>query len=84
MTEVWKTIRDECGKLSICTYKDTGCSDCIVNQTFNKIENALEKQIAKKPIDKLMYIECPACENIEIDDCSYCPNCGQKLDWSEV
>ena len=45
---------------------------------------ALEKQVPKKPIDKLMYIECPSCENVGIEDCNYCPECGQRLDWSEV
>ena len=42
---------------------------------------ALEKQIAKKPVDKIMYLECPACGDVGILDCEYCPVCGQKLDW---
>lgn len=42
---------------------------------------ALEKQIPKKPIDKLMYLECPTCGDVGIEDCGYCPCCGQKLDW---
>lgn len=44
---------------------------------------ALEKQIPRKPIDKLMYLECPTCGDVGILDCGYCSACGQKLDWSE-
>jgi len=57
---------------------------------------ALEKQIPKKPkylplkegITTTNY-ECPICgcrrlgHGIDLDKC-YCPDCGQKLDWSEV
>lgn len=56
--------------------------------------NALEKQIAKKPKYlplkegiTLTNYECPICgcrrlgHGIDIDKC-YCPECGQKLDWS--
>ena len=44
---------------------------------------ALEKQIPKKPIDRCMYKECPICGNVEIEFCKHCPDCGQKLDWSD-
>lgn len=57
---------------------------------------ALEKQIPKNlyiwgdgyyngELILDMY-DCPNCEKsyeIECDDYKYCPNCGQKLDWSE-
>lgn len=42
-----------------------------------------EKATAKKVVDKLMYLECPNCGDVGIEDCGYCPCCGQKLDWSE-
>ena len=45
---------------------------------------ALEKQIQKKPIDRCIYKECPTCGNVEIEFCKHCPDCGQKLDWSDV
>lgn len=45
---------------------------------------ALEKQIAKKPIDRIAYYDCPCCGEVDIIGCLYCPVCGQKLDWSEV
>lgn len=43
---------------------------------------ALEKQVAKKPVDRFMFKECPTCGSVEIEGCGYCPECGQKLDWS--
>lgn len=65
--------------------------------SIEKYKAADEKQKAKKPhlwgdgyyngeliID--MY-DCPNCEKsyeLECEEYDYCPNCGQKLDWSEV
>ena len=56
--------------------------------------NALEKQIPKKV--QLRHIrkfdgfddgECPTCGNSVSRDCdgtdNFCPDCGQKLDWSD-
>lgn len=58
---------------------------------------ALEKQISKKPKYEgdgyadghLVYDTwiCPCCEKsyeVDYDNYDYCPNCGQKLDWSET
>ena len=58
--------------------------------------HALEKQIPKKPTYEgdgysdghLVYDTwiCPLCEKryeVDYDDYDYCPNCGQKLDWSD-
>lgn len=58
---------------------------------------ALEKQIAKKPTyegdgyapDGTFVYDtwiCPCCDEryeVDYDDYDYCPNCGQKLDWSD-
>ena len=57
---------------------------------------ALEKQIPKKVTlegdgysdGHLVYDTwiCPLCEKryeVDYDDYDYCPNCGQKLDWSD-
>lgn len=49
--------------------------------TFNSLLEAREKQEPKEPTDRCMYKECPACGNVEIEFCKYCPSCGQKLDW---
>ena len=53
------------------------------NFTFESLLEAREKQIAKKPIDRCVFKECPNCGEIEIQYCNHCPRCGQKLDWSE-
>lgn len=45
--------------------------------------SALKKRIPREPIDKFMFKECPNCKNVEILNCIYCSDCGQKLDWSK-
>lgn len=51
---------------------------------------ALEKQIAKKPVDTEEFTEggwigkCPHCGSDCNDVMNYCDKCGQKLDWGEV
>lgn len=67
-----------------------------VNGDFKDTGKAFEKQIAKRPYyegdgyaDGQMVYDtwiCPNCESeyeVEYDDYGYCPNCGQKLDWSD-
>ncbi len=65
--------------------------------TFKRVIEAREKQIAKKPTYEgdgyapdgtLVYDTwiCPCCDKryeVDYDDYDYCPNCGQKLDWSD-
>lgn len=48
---------------------------------------ALEKQVAKKPVDVIAringkYGKFPSC-NCNVLRMSYCERCGQKLDWSD-
>lgn len=50
---------------------------------FTLAIQALEKQVAKKPVDKIMFEECPNCGSVEIANCRYCCECGQKIDWSD-
>lgn len=49
--------------------------------TIEECRAAVEKQVAKKPVDKIMFLECPNCGDVGILDCLYCSCCGQKLDW---
>ena len=49
--------------------------------TVEECRVAVEKQVAKKPVDKIMFLECPNCGDVGILDCLYCSCCGQKLDW---
>ncbi len=52
---------------------------------------ALDKQIAKKPISKKkttpagthIYKCCPVCDDVAGLYFNYCDNCGQRFDWSE-
>lgn len=64
---------------------------------YNLTIEALEKQLTKKPNFEgdgyapngtFVYDTwiCPSCEGyyeVDYDDYVYCPQCGQKLDWSE-
>ena len=45
--------------------------------TIEEFKALKEKSVAKKPIDKNVYIECPACGNLVTED-SYC-QCGQYV-----
>ena len=49
--------------------------------TIEEFKALKEKNEPKKPIDKIMYLECPTCGDVGILDCGYCSVCGQKLDW---
>lgn len=64
--------------------------------TLEECRTAVEKQISKKPTYEgdgyadghLVYDTwiCPCCEKryeVDYDNYDYCPNCGQKLDWSD-
>lgn len=75
-----------------------GARDALeVGFDFDRAIEALEKQLPKKPDfegdgcdqeGNLIYDTwiCSNCEEyyeVEYDDYDYCPNCGQRLDWSE-
>ena len=49
--------------------------------TVEEFKALKEKNDPKKPIDKIMYLECPTCGDVGILDCGYCSVCGQELDW---
>ena len=62
------------------------------SEAFQIAINALEKQIAKKPLnitkvkDGNKYVgligKCPCCNDI-VDESNIVCDCGQKLDWSD-
>ena len=64
-------------------------------QYYNLLQELVNKETPKKPKSKLygitgegetfMYHYCPICGfySVEKDYANYCPNCGQKLDWSD-
>jgi hypothetical protein len=61
-----------------------------LSEHFDIAIKALEKQIAKKPINQATWKACPTCEQgIGINGktfnpmaIAYCYHCGQKLDWN--
>ena len=79
-------------------YRTTCYGNRVVEHEENLIAiQALGKQIPKKPIyegdgyapDGTFVFDiwiCPSCckrYEVDYDDYDYCPNCGQKLDWSD-
>ena len=45
--EIFESIHNECGNLDICTYKETGCGDCLIRKTLIDAEKSLD-MIEKK------------------------------------
>lgn len=43
--EIFEGVHNECGNLEICTYKDTGCGDCLVRKTLIDAEKSLEVMV---------------------------------------
>lgn len=70
----------------------------VINNALNMVENAVEKQIPKKPDligdgyddnGNLIYDTwtCPCCETqyeLDYDDYKFCHECGQAIDWSDL
>lgn len=70
------------------------------NNSFTKADKkalnlaivSLEKRIPKKPYDvdtEYKTFDCPEClsklyTDDDMQDCGYCPVCGQALDWSDI
>lgn len=57
--------------------------------TFKSLLEAREKQIAKKPVGKWYLKACCKCDGVVYEEeykmeYNYCPNCGQKQNWSEI
>lgn len=61
------------------SYDDTAYGGKCTKEVREVAIKALEKQIPKEPIDRCMFEECPACHNVEISHCNYCPDYGQAL-----
>lgn len=81
MTENDKLIRNEAEAIECLKSNKPTSGYVMLQESIDMAIKALEKQIPKKPTDRCMYKECPACGEVEIEFCKYCPNCGQKLDW---
>lgn len=76
---------------------DPTVEDVDNNELQRCIDEALEKQIPKKPIDVCTPVVtwglCPVCKgelnklgsspNRVFSHMNYCPDCGQRIDWRE-
>lgn len=58
--------------------------DCDNKELARMIDEAIEKQIPKKPKDT-DWLYCPSCGIVldVIEQKNYCGDCGQKIDWSD-
>ena len=83
MTENDKLIRNDAEAIECLKSNKPTSGYVMLQESIDMAIKALEKQIPKKPTDRCMYKECPACGEVEIEFCKYCPSCGQNLDWSE-
>lgn len=62
-------------------YLNVDCDE--MNVAWNVLYKAIEKQNAKKPLErKDGFSFCPVCERC-VTNADYCPGCGQKIDWSD-
>ena len=92
------TIDEAIKRLDRNAYRTTCYGNRVVEHEENLIAiHALEKQIPKKPTYEgdgyapdgtFVFDEwlCPCCGKryeVDYDDYDYCPNCGQKIDWSD-
>ena len=82
----WREVKEPYITIEIETEED-----------FNFIQDAIAKQTAKKPLDitepVVKWGICPVCKGLPevlgrpqrvLESFLYCPQCGQRLDWSET
>lgn len=91
--------KEEClealATLSQYIYKSSqgtlNAKDCYELKLFSKlIKVHFEGEISKKPYFEFNTWHCPTCNSYDVCDpeygvmYNYCPNCGQRLDWSDM
>lgn len=91
-SEAIEELKYDCQELGKAIPCDTSWG-CSFENAYGMAIQALEKQIPKKPIcevDETFGFDgwiCPCCEtryDLYYDyDYDYCPNCGQKIEWSD-
>ena len=94
-SEAIEELKYYCNELGKAIPCDTSWASSFEN-AYRMAIQALEKQIPKKATlegdgysdGHLVYDTwiCPLCEKryeVDYDDYDYCPNCGQKIDWSD-
>lgn len=74
-----------------CICGETDCGDCNIKRDILTLKELVDKSTPMKPIPLFIPMaflpyRCPVCRtlvNHKKDKFNYCPNCGQRLDWSE-
>jgi len=67
----------------------TKSMDKLTKELYENAIKVLQKQIPKKPIQRISWKSCPLCgqgigvnnETVNPKTIEYCYHCGQKLDW---
>ncbi len=92
------TIEEKMTAKDAMRIRNKPTAEDVDNKDLSKcIDEALEKQIPKKPIDVCKPVVtwglCPVCKgelnklggrpNRVFSSMNYCPDCGQRIDWSE-
>lgn len=76
---IWEECNDDlCDNCDLCYLQGNNGEH---KESIRLAIEALEKQIPKVPIDKIMFKECPKCGSVDLG--RYCMECGQKIDWSD-
>lgn len=97
MTESEKLIRNEAEAIECLKSNKPTSGYVMLQESIDMAIKALEKQIPKKPTydgdgyapdGTFVWDEwiCPCCETryeVDYDEHDFCPNCGQKIDWSD-
>lgn len=96
MTKSEKLIRNEAEAIECLKSNKPTSSYLMLQESVDMAIQALEKQISKKPSYEgdgyadghLVYDAwiCPCCGKryeVDYDNYDHCPNCGQKIDWSD-
>lgn len=66
-------------------------------ENYKNLKELVDRATQKKKIQKhfneaelpwdfadkyVLRVACPSCENKLIEECGFCPHCGQAIDWS--
>jgi hypothetical protein len=70
--------------------QDTELTESVItltNELQELVDKATPKKVTQFEHEGNLYCWCSKCDHVEmireIDFMNYCPNCGQKLDWSK-
>lgn len=97
MTESEKLIRNKAEAIECLKSNKPTSGYVMLQESIDMAIKALEKQIPKKPTydgdgyapdGTFVWDEwiCPCCGTryeVDYDEHDFCPNCGQKIDWSD-